>query len=293
MLIRENEFDTEEKKLDILDRFKDALSFLKNPHKRADKLLKAIYLANIVKIEFKMFNSNNYSRLLKMVEDCISLKLDVPQGCGTPKIIWLEEILSIKLEIEKKIEQEKINPKQQEQKLKQELKYTLDEINCYYKKGKLEFLFYILKYNKPIGLEDDFVFDSKEKLGETYFQDAKKFMKKMRRLYNPVKYKGDKDEEQKNHRMSKVMQRIKKNQEKNEKNSQLKLNKSLKVQDLAKQLENNLQKKTDNEKKEDNGSTEVKIENGANVVNILENQQLNKKIKKKKKAKQFAEEENE
>ena len=116
MLIRENEFDTEEKKLDILDRFKDALSFLKNPHKRADKLLKAIYLANIVKIEFKMFNSNNYSRLLKMVEDCISLKLDVPQGCGTPKIIWLEEILSIKLEIEKKIEQEKINPKQQEQK---------------------------------------------------------------------------------------------------------------------------------------------------------------------------------
>ena len=67
----------------------------------------------------------------------------------------------------------------------------------------------------------------------------------------------------------------------------------MKVQDLAKQLENNLQKKTDNEKKEDNGSTEVKIENGANVVNILENQQLTKSIKKKKKAKQFAEEENE
>ena len=208
MLIRENEFDTEEKKLDILDRFKDALSFLKNPHKRADKLLKAIYLANIVKIEFKMFNSNNYSRLLKMVEDCISLKLDVPQGCGTPKIIWLEEILSIKLEIEKKIEQEKINPKQQEQKLKQELKYTLDEINCYYKKGKLEFLFYILKYHKPIGLEDDFVFDSKEKLGETYFQDAKKFMKKMRRLYNPVKYKGDKDEEQKIHVIMQEIQKL-------------------------------------------------------------------------------------
>ena len=105
--------------------------------------------------------------------------------------------------------------------------------------------------------------------------------------------KNSNDEEQKNLRMSKVMQRIKKNQEKNEKNSQLKLNKSLKVQDLAKQLENNLQKKTDNEKKEDNGSTEVKIENGANVVNILENQQLTKSIKKKKKAKQFAEEENE
>ena len=116
--------------------------------------------------------------------------------------------MSIKLEIEKKIEQEKINPKQQEQKLKQELKYTLDEINCYYKKGKLEFLFYILKYHKPIGLEDDFVFDSKEKLGEAYFQDAKKFMKKMRRLYNPVKYKGDKDEEQKIHVIMQEIQKL-------------------------------------------------------------------------------------
>ena len=82
ILIKEDEFTTEEKKLDILDRFKDALAFLKNPKKRADKLLKAIYLANIAKIEYKMFNSNNYDALLKMIEDCISLKLDVPQGCG-------------------------------------------------------------------------------------------------------------------------------------------------------------------------------------------------------------------
>ena len=53
--IKENEFTTEEEKIDILDRFKDALAFVKEPKKRADKLLKAIYLANIVKIEYKLF----------------------------------------------------------------------------------------------------------------------------------------------------------------------------------------------------------------------------------------------
>ena len=47
---------------------------VKDPKKREDKLLKAMYLANIVKIEFKIFNSNNYDTLLKMVNECINLK---------------------------------------------------------------------------------------------------------------------------------------------------------------------------------------------------------------------------
>ena len=89
------------------------------------------------------------------------------------------------------------------------------------------------------------------------------------------------------------MQRIKKKQENNnnENNSQLKINKSLKVQDLVKELENNMQKRdiVEGEKKEEevNGVTEIQIENGANIVNVLDNQQLTKSMKKKKKAKQF------
>ena len=154
ILIKEDEFTTEEKKLDILDRFKDALAFLKNPKKRADKLLKAIYLANIAKIEYKMFNSNNYDALLKMIEDCISLKLDVPQGCGEQteeqQLLWFKEICDIKLEIEKIKDEAKNNPKEQENKIKQELKTILNEINSYYKKGKIDFFFYLLKYQKPI-----------------------------------------------------------------------------------------------------------------------------------------------
>ena len=46
------------------------------------------------------------------------------------------------------------------------------------------------------------------------------------------------------------------------------------------------------EKKEVNGGTEVQVENGANIVNVLENQQLTKSMKKKKKAKQFDDEDN-
>ena len=208
ILIKEDEFNTEEKKLDILDRFKDALNFLKNPRKRADKLLKAIYLANIVKIEYKLFNSNNYDILLKMIEDCVSLKLDVPQGCGTPEILWLKEILEIKNEIEAKQAQIKINPKQQEELIKDQLKYTLEEINDFYKKGKIEFLFYILNNHKPNGLEDDFIFDSKEKFEEYFSQEPKKFLKKMRKLYNPMRYKGDKDEEQKLHVIMQEIQKL-------------------------------------------------------------------------------------
>ena len=201
ILIKEDEFTTEEKKLDILDRFKDALAFLKNPKKRADKLLKAIYLANIAKIEYKMFNSNNYDALLKMIEDCISLKLDVPQGCGEQteeqQLLWFKEICDIKLEIEKKKDEAKNNPKEQENKIKEELKPTLNEINSYYKMGRFDFFFYILKYQKPIGLKDDLTFKTRKELEDAYNQEPKKFMKKLRKLYNPVRYKGDKEEEQK------------------------------------------------------------------------------------------------
>ena len=211
ILIKEDEFTTEEKKLDILDRFKDALAFLKNPHKRADKLLKAIYLANIAKIEYKMFNSNNYDALLKMIEDCISLKLDVPRGCGEqteePQLLWFKEICDIKLEIEKKQAQAKINPKEEENKIKEELKTSLDEINAYYIKGKIDFFFYILKYQKPIGLSDDLNFKTRKELEDAYNQEPKKFIKKLRKLYNPVRYKGDKEEGQK---LYVIMQEIQK-----------------------------------------------------------------------------------
>ena len=44
-------------------------------------------------------------------------------------------------------------------------------------------------------------------------------------------------------------------------------------------------------KEEMNGGAEIQIENGANVVNVLENQQITKSMKKKKKVKTFEDDE--
>ena len=205
ILIKEDEFKTEEEKIDILDRFKDALAFVKEPKKRADKLLKAIYLANIVKIEYKLFNSNNYDTLLKMIEDCVQLKVQVPQGCGTPELGWFDELCEIKLEIKEKQRKAKENPKEAEQKIKNDLKDIINEIENKSKQGNIQFFFYILSQHKPIGIDENFIFKNPIDLENAYYSDSKKFMKKLRRLYNPVKYKGNKDEEQKLHS---IMQEI-------------------------------------------------------------------------------------
>jgi len=205
ILIKEEDYQTDEEKLDILDRFKDALLFLKNPQKRADKLLKAIYLANIVKIEFKMFNSNNYDTLIKMIEDCINLKLSVPEGCISPNLDWFNEICNIKTEIEQKQLIQKENPKEVEKKIKEKLNDVLSELDSKFKQGKISFFYYILTEHPPNGIDNDFIFSNPKDLENSYNSNKKKFMKKLRRLYNPMRYKGNKEEEQKLHS---IMQEI-------------------------------------------------------------------------------------
>ena len=65
--------------------------------------------------------------------------------------------------------------------------------------------FYILSAHKPNGLENDMIFANKNDLKVAFESNQKKFMKKLRRLYNPMRYKGNKDEEQKIHS---IMQEI-------------------------------------------------------------------------------------
>jgi hypothetical protein len=199
ILIKEEDYKTEEEKLDILDRFKGALLYLENPQKREDKLLKAIYLANIVKIEYKMFNSNNYDTLIKMIDDCINLKVDAPEGCCAQNLKWFNEICDIKTEIEQKLVIAKEKPKEAERKIKEELVDIISEIETKFKQGKIIFFFYILSEHPPTGIDKDFIFSNPRELENTYISNTKKFMKKLRRLYNPIRYKGNKEEEQKLH----------------------------------------------------------------------------------------------
>ena len=194
ILIKEDEFNTEEEKIDILDRFKDALTYVREPKKKEDKLLKGMYLANIAKIEYKFFNSNNYDTLLKMIEESINLKIQAPQGCENINLGWFDEICKIKLEIEEKQKKEKENPKSEELKIKNDLKVIIDEIEKKSKEGKIKFFYYILTNHEPIGLDDNFIFESQQNLENVYKSDEKKFLKKLRKLYNPVRYNKDKEE---------------------------------------------------------------------------------------------------
>ena len=198
-LIKEDEFTNDEQKIDILDRFKDALRLLENPKKKEDKLLKAIYLANIVKIEYKFFKSNDYDTLLKMIESCIELKLQVPYGCDTTNMDWFTEICQYKTEIEEKIEKIKENPKEEQNKIKNDLIEIIDEINKKYQNGKTNFFYYILSEHKPNGLDTAYQFNNLKDLEYTYNIDRKGFLKKLKKLYNPIRYRGDKEEEQKIH----------------------------------------------------------------------------------------------
>ena len=103
-----------------MDKFQEALKLLKKPKAKSEKQLKAVYLANIMKIEFKILKSNKYKDLLKMletIEKYIDLKLEVPKGCNTSDP-WFKEICDIKLEIEKEIEKIKNNPIEEENKIK-------------------------------------------------------------------------------------------------------------------------------------------------------------------------------
>ena len=199
-LISENEYTNEEQKLDILDRFKEALRYLKEPKKRADKLLKAIYIANIIKIEYKMFNSNNYDTLLKMIEKCVNLKLEVPEGCEANDLDWFDEICKYKVEIEKKQQKLSENPKEEDNKIKENLKEIINNINKKFNEGKINFFYYILTEHEPNGLDSSLIFKNINEFKEYYNNcDKNKFIKKLNRLYNPQRYKGDKIEERKIH----------------------------------------------------------------------------------------------
>ena len=156
--------------IEILDKFKEALKFLEKPETKLEKELKAKYLANIMKIEYKIFKLNNYdtlSNMLKTIEECIDLKLNIPKGCNTMDP-WFQEICNYKLEIEEKIKEIEKNPQEKENKIKEQIKDELEKIEeefnkvlkksdfDTYKDKMFDFIFFILSEHKPRALREEF-----------------------------------------------------------------------------------------------------------------------------------------
>ena len=192
-LFNEEDFKDEEQKLALLDKFKDALRYVRYPKSKIDKILKASYIANIVKIEYKLFNSNDYGTLLKMIDDCINLKAEAPLGCEQ-ELHWFKEICNIKLEIDKKHEKSKKNPKEEENKIKEDNKKIFEEIEDK-SKDKFSFLFFILTNHKPRGITKNYIFDNQKELEKKYNYNPGEFLRDLLKWYNPNRYKGAKKEE--------------------------------------------------------------------------------------------------
>ena len=197
ILVKEENFLllTLDEKMDILDMFKEASSFIKLPKTKEDKLLKAIYIANIVKIEYKILESNDYDSLLERIEKCIKLKLDAPEGCNSPELKWFKEICNIKQEIEEKQKNLKDNPDQDDELIKNEIQDIINKIDIEYGKGKTSFFFYILSNHKPNRLKDEYKFKNREELEKAYNNNKSGFTKYIRRVYHPSNYKGSKKED--------------------------------------------------------------------------------------------------
>ena len=179
-----------------MDKLKEALRYLKKAKKKEDILLRAIYQANIIELEYKIFKSNDYDILLKMIDDCINLK-----KVSEPKksFSWFKEICQYKKEIIEKQEKMKNNPKEEEIELNNELKYIFEEINNKFNEGEIKFFSFILSKYKPNGLDENFTFKNISSLKEAYNSNKNRFIKKLNKLYNPQRYKGNKKEERKTH----------------------------------------------------------------------------------------------
>ena len=97
------------------------------------------------------------------------------------------------------------------------------------------------------------------------------------------------DDEKKNARLNKALLRAKKKQKNKNDDSEGTMNKSEKVANLVKQLEENMNKRGDNIDEENNAIEQVEVKD--NFEELIENLPMNQSIKKKKPGKKIIYEE--
>jgi hypothetical protein len=83
--------------------------------------------------------------------------------------------------------------------LNNELKNIFEEINNKFNEGEIKFFSFILSKYKPNGLDENFTFKNISSLKEAYNSNKNRFIKKLNKLYNPQRFRGNKKEERKTH----------------------------------------------------------------------------------------------
>ena len=189
IIIKNGEKMEREDLLILLDNYREALQNIKELENYE---LEAIILANIIKINYKYLNNDNYEKLRNVSEHVISLAKQANKNLEQSD--WFLEINEILQELNIKLEEkEKLNQENFEEKYIKENKNIFDEINKYKKKSNIEFIEFILnKYPpKKSPLRKNLT------VKEQWNKDSKSFIEILSARYHPDNYSKKKTNEEK------------------------------------------------------------------------------------------------
>ena len=186
-LIENGENMDREDLLILLDNYRQALQSIQGIN---DYESEAIILANIVKINYRYLNNENYGELRTMTEQCVGLAKATNKNVEQFK--WYLEITSILQELRKRFEdQERFEQENFENKYKNEQKQIFYEIKEYRKKTNVEFVEFILEKYPP----KKSPLKKNKTVRQQWNENPKSFAERLSARYNPDNYPKGADQE--------------------------------------------------------------------------------------------------
>ena len=176
-----------EELLILLDNYRQALQNIQGIN---DHESEAIILANIVKINYKYLNNQNYAGLRTMAEQSVALAKSTNKN--VEQFNWYLEITNILMDLRKRFEdQERYEQENFENKYKTENKQIFDEIKEYRNKTNVEFVEFILVRYPP----KKSPLKKNKTVREQWNENAKSFAERLSARYNPDNYPKNTEEE--------------------------------------------------------------------------------------------------
>ena len=190
-LFENNNNLSKEMLLFLLDNFRSALQNIEGINNSESE---AIYLANIVKINYIYLKNDNYKQLKNYADQSINLVKYNNKNIETKD--WFKEISNILDELNKKIiEKQKKENEDFEESLKKEKKEILDEIKEYRKnKSNIEFIEFILQKYPP---KKNNILKKNQTIRERWNKDKDRLLLLLLSKYHPDNYSQKNKKEEK------------------------------------------------------------------------------------------------
>ncbi len=180
-----------EELLILLDNYRQALQSIQGMN---DYESEAIIFANIVKINYRYLNNQNYVRLKVMAEKSVSLSKSINKN--VLQLQWYLEINNILQELREKVN-DKIKNEQEnfENNCKTKYKHIFDEISENRKKTNVEFIEFILEKHPP----KKSPLKKNKTVKQNYEENPISFVERLSARYNPDNYPKNTEQEQLNY----------------------------------------------------------------------------------------------